>query len=59
MGNSEIKLILTVDQVNGILQALGNMPYVQAVDLIAAIRGQATPQVPTPNTPQTVEIVEH
>lgn len=58
MGNSEIKLVLTVDQVNGILQALGNMPYVQAVDLIAAIRGQATPQVPAPSAPQTVEIVE-
>jgi hypothetical protein len=59
MGNSEIKLVLTVDQVNGILQALGNMPYIQAVDLIAAVRNQASSQVPAPSAPQAVEIVDN
>ena len=59
MGNSEIKLTLTVDQVNGILQALGNMPYVQSAELINIVRNQASSQVPAPGSQQTVEIVEH
>jgi hypothetical protein len=59
MGNSEIKLTLTVDQVNGILQSLGNMPFVQVVDLIALIRNQAASQVPVQSAPQTVEIMDN
>lgn len=40
-----IKLELTVEEVNGVLQALGNMPYAQVVALVENIRNQATPQV--------------
>jgi len=41
----EIKLSLTVEEVNGVLQALGNMPYVQVAALVEKIRSQAAPQV--------------
>jgi hypothetical protein len=40
-----IKLELTVDEVNGVLQGLGQLPYVQVVSLVEKIREQATPQV--------------
>jgi len=40
-----IKLELTVEEVNGVLQSLGNMPYAQVVALVENIRNQATPQV--------------
>ncbi len=39
-----IKLELSLGEVNGILTALGNMPFVQVADLIARIREQAVPQ---------------
>ena len=45
-----IKLELTVEEVNGILQALGNMPYAQVVALVENIKNQAIPQVPAPVT---------
>jgi hypothetical protein len=34
-----------VKEINGVLTALGNLPYIQVVDLIAKIREQAAPQV--------------
>jgi hypothetical protein len=40
-----VKLELTVDEVNGILQALGQLPYAQVVNLISNIREQAVKQV--------------
>jgi len=40
-----IKLELEVAEVNGILNALGQMPFVQVQALIAKIQGQAAPQV--------------
>jgi hypothetical protein len=43
-----IKLELTVEEVNSILQALGNMPYTQVVALVENIKNQAIPQVPVP-----------
>jgi hypothetical protein len=43
-----IKLELTLDEVNGVLQALGNMPYAQVVALVENIKNQAIPQVPAP-----------
>ena len=43
-----IKLELTLDEVNGVLQALGNMPYAQVVALVENIKNQAIPQVPPP-----------
>lgn len=45
MENQKINLTLTLGQVNGIMQALGNMPFVQVVDLINEVRSQASGQV--------------
>ncbi len=45
MGNTKINLTLTVDQINGVLEALGNMPFARVVDLVADIRNQAMNQV--------------
>jgi hypothetical protein len=50
-----IKLELTVEEVNGILQSLGNMPYAQVVALVENIRAQATPQIQVQPTPETAE----
>jgi hypothetical protein len=41
----EVKLDLQVGEVNGILTALGQLPYAQVSGLIDKIRQQATPQV--------------
>ena len=40
-----ISLQLEIAEVNGILSALGQMPFVQVQALIAKIQGQAAPQV--------------
>ena len=40
-----ISLQLEIAEVNGILNALGQMPFVQVQALIAKIQGQAAPQV--------------
>ena len=40
-----IKLELDVNEVNGVLAALGQMPYVHVSELILKIRTQAAPQV--------------
>lgn len=40
-----IKLELEIAEVNGILTALGQMPYIQVQALIAKIQQQAAPQV--------------
>ena len=40
-----IKLELDVNEVNGVLNALGQMPFVQVQALIAKIQGQASPQL--------------
>ena len=40
-----IKLELEIAEGNGILNALGQMPFVQVQALIAKIQGQAAPQV--------------
>ena len=45
-----IKLELTLDETNAVLQALGNMPYAQVVALVDNIKNQAIPQVPAPET---------
>jgi len=50
-----IKLELTVEEVNGVLQSLGNMPYAQVVALVEKIRAQATPQIQVQPTPETAE----
>lgn len=45
MENNTIALTLEIAEVNGVLTALGQMPYVQAQGLIAKIQAQAAPQV--------------
>jgi len=48
MNDQEIlELKLTVAETNGILQALGQMPFVQVASLIQKIQQQAAPQVQT------------
>ncbi len=45
----DIELKLTVEEVNFILQAMGELPSKTGVwPLIMKIKDQATPQVPTP-----------
>lgn len=43
-----IELKLEINEVNGVLTALGQMPYVQVDALIAKIRDQAISQVESP-----------
>ena len=49
-----ITLELDIAEVNGVLTALGQMPFVQVQALIAKIQGQAAPQVQqeTPEAPK-------
>jgi hypothetical protein len=44
MSNNTIKLEFPVEQVDVILSALGNEPFVKVNDLIQSIRVQAVPQ---------------
>jgi len=46
--NKVLTLTLTLGEVNGVLTALGNLPFAQVTDLIAKIRGQAGPQLVPP-----------
>jgi len=50
-----MKLELTVNEVNIIMQALGNAPYVQVAELIQKIREQAQPQVAASAPEETVQ----
>jgi hypothetical protein len=47
-----IKLELTVEEVNNILQGLGQLPYIQVASLVEKIKEQATPQVQSQQTPE-------
>ena len=40
-----MNLDLTIDQINVIMSALGNAPYIQVAPVIAEIQKQAAPQV--------------
>ena len=53
----EIKLSLTIEEVNGVMQALGNMPYVQVAALVEKVRSQAAPQVEQASEVPSKEIV--
>jgi hypothetical protein len=48
IGNTQITLFLTLDEINGVLTSLGNMPYGHVHNLVEKIRDQAVPQIPTP-----------
>lgn len=50
LNNTEITLKLPLGAVNGILSLLAEKPYGQVADLVQAIREQAIPQVPMPET---------
>jgi len=52
---SDIKLTLTVDEVNYVLGALGDRPFVQVVSLITKVRDQAQTQLPEPHSADVVE----
>jgi hypothetical protein len=43
----EITITLSLEELNGVMTALGNMPYVQAAPLVDKIRNQAQPQLKT------------
>jgi hypothetical protein len=43
-----VKLDLTINEVNIIMQALGNMPYAQVFELVQKIREQAQAQINQP-----------
>jgi len=47
-----MNLELTIEQVNIIMSALGNAPYIQVAPVIAEIQKQAAPQInPVPSDP--------
>jgi hypothetical protein len=50
-----MKLELTIDEINIIMQALGNAPYVQVAALVQKIREQAQPQVTMSAPEETVQ----
>lgn len=50
-----IKLELELEEVNGILVGLGNLPYAQVQPLIDKIRGQVIPQVQAESDVPTIE----
>lgn len=54
---STITLSLNVDQVNMVLAALGNAPYVQVVALVTEIQKQAQSQLAMPQDPVSAEQV--
>lgn len=49
-----ITLNFTIDEVNALLTALGQLPYTQSAPLIQAIHNQAIPQIPAANTETVV-----
>jgi hypothetical protein len=42
---ADITLTLSLEEVNGVMQALGQMPYAQVASLVEKVRSQAAPQV--------------
>lgn len=43
-----IKLELTLEEINIVLSALGNAPYIQVFNIITKLKDQAAPQVSQP-----------
>jgi hypothetical protein len=50
-----INLELSVQEINLILQALGQAPYVQVAELVEKIKAQAVPQVEVLTKEEAVE----
>jgi len=53
-----IKLELSIEEVNGILNLLGQQPFVQVQGVIMNIQSQASPQVIQPAEVEVAETVE-
>ena len=53
--NKVLNISITLNEVNGVLTALGQLPFVQVSDLINKIRGQVGPQLapPAPAVPES------
>jgi hypothetical protein len=51
----EITIKLTVEQVNAILDALGEMPFKRSAPVIDAVRSQAIAQLQPANAPVPAE----
>ena len=49
------KVEVTISLINGILQYLGNRPFVEVAEVIAAIRDQVTPQIKVPEPQPATE----
>ncbi len=54
---NEIRLTLTLDEVNQILEGLGNRPYAEVFKLVAKIQQQAGAQL-NPDPPVDAQVVE-
>jgi hypothetical protein len=52
------KVEVSIGLINGILQYLGNRPFVEVAEVIAAIRDQVTPQIKVPEVAQAPEQVQ-
>lgn len=53
-----INLTFTLDEMNGLLTALGQLPYVQSFQIIQAIHSQAMPQIQASNAANAEEVTE-
>jgi hypothetical protein len=51
----DIKLDLTLEEVNGIISVLGMLPFTQVADLTIKIRNQAIQQVQAAAPPQPAD----
>jgi hypothetical protein len=50
-----IQLELSLEEVNGVMVALGNLPYAQVETLITKIRAQVIPQVQAENEASPIQ----
>jgi hypothetical protein len=58
MENKDIKITLqyNLDEINGLLNLLGNLPFVQVASVVDNIRAQAVPQLPPPENKDVQEV---
>ena len=52
MAQEEITLKLKPDEINTILEGIGNMPFIKVYNLIGKIQSQASAQLSSENSPQ-------
>jgi len=56
MEDQEITLTLRIAEVNGVLQALGQLPYASVVNLVLKIQQQAQPQIKPESEPEAPSV---